>query len=56
MSNKAEMLRPPWIKDHYTLEHAARVAHFKGYTLRSEWHPLFGLRVIAVPKKLEELK
>lgn len=53
MSN-AELLRPSWIKDHMTIDHAARVAYFRGYTLKSEWHPLFGLRIIAVPRQTEK--
>ena len=56
MSSQSEMLRPPWIKDHFTVEHAARIAHFRGYTLKASWHPVMGLRIIAVPRKLEVVK
>jgi hypothetical protein len=53
---KAAMLRPHWIKSNMTIEDAARRAYFRGYTLKSEWHPLFGLRIIAVPISREVKK
>ena len=53
---KASMLRPHWIKSNMTIEDAARRAYFRGYTLKAEWHPLFGFRIIAVPLPREVKK
>lgn len=47
---KEPIVNPKWIKPSMTLEQAARQADIRGFTLKSSWTGLMGLRIVAVPR------